>query len=149
MKKLFLILLALCMLLSLCACGATENATGEGQEAGNEQEVATYAKVTFSDGTTETLELGEIPAMIRENQYAYNNKYAGNKIEILTTVTSIDSNYGMAGFVPISFEGGWNCYLKEETPVIIDLRNGTVVKVTGTLTTDSYSIQGATITIVE
>jgi len=39
--------------------------------------------------------------------------------------------------------------LKEDTPVILDLRNGTAVKVTGTLTTDSWSIQGATITVLD
>lgn len=87
--------------------------------------------------------------MVRENQYAYNNKYAGNKVEIVTTVTDIESNYGMAGFVPIDFVGGWNCYLNEDTPVILDLRNGTLVKVEGTLTTDSWSVQGATVTIME
>ena len=141
MKKLFASILILCMVFSLCACGGSNGGTGGKAD--------TYAKVTFSDGTTETFEVGEIPAMIRENQYAYNNKYAGNEIEVVTTVTDIESNYGMSGFVPIDFEGGWNCYLKEDTPVILDLRNGTAVKVTGTLTTDSWSIQGATITVLD
>ena len=143
MKRISAIILTLCVLLSLCACGSTVAETNANAKAN------TYAKVIFSDGTTETFEIGDIPAMIRENQYAYNNKYAGNKIEVVTTVTDIESNYGMAGFVPIDFEGGWNCYLKEDTPVILDLRNGTLVKVTGTLTTDSWSIQSATVTIME
>ena len=139
MKRLLAVILTLCVLLNLCSCGATVAETNAN----------TYAKVTFSDGTTEVFEVGEIPDMIRENQYAYNNKYAGNKIEVVTTVTDIESNYGMAGFVPIDFAGGWNCYLKEDTPVILNLRNGTLVKVTGTLTTDSWSIQDATVTILE
>lgn len=147
MKRVFTIILMLCVLLTLCACGSTVTENGVGAET--TAKANTYAKVTFSDGTTETFEVGEIPAMIRENQYAYNNKYAGNKIEVVTTVTDIESNYGMAGFVPIDFEGGWNCYLREDTPVILDLRNGTLVKVTGTLTTDSWSIQGATVTVME
>lgn len=147
MKRVLSMVMTLCMLLSLCACGSALTGTGTGSETGAKAD--TYAKVTFSDGTSETFEVGEIPAMIRENQYAYNNKYAGNQIEVVTTVTDIESNYGMAGFVPIDFEGGWNCYLKEDTPVIIDLRNGTLVKVTGTLTTDSWSIQEATVTILE
>ena len=146
MKKLLAMVLALCMVFALCACSQSK---GGSTQADENKEDKTYAKVTFSNGTTETLKLAEIPAMIHENQYAYNNKYAGNKIEIVTTVTNIGSSYGMAGFVPIDFQGGWNCYLKEATPVIIDLRNGMLVKVTGTLTTDSWSIQGATITILE
>ena len=146
MKRALAMMMTLCMLLSLCACGSALTGTG-GSETGAKAD--TYAKVTFSDGTSETFDVGEIPAMIRENQYAYNNKYAGNQIEVVTTVTDIESNYGMAGFVPIDFEGGWNCYLKEDAPVIIDLRNGTLVKVTGTLTTDSWSIQEATVTILE
>ena len=140
MKKAVIIAIALVMLVYLCACNSEGSAGGEND---------TYAKVYFSDGTTETFEVGEIPAMVRENQYAYNNKYAGNQVEIVTTVTGIESNYGMAGFVPIDFEGGWDCFLKEDTPVILDLRNGTLVKVEGTLTTDSWSVQGATVTILE
>ena len=121
MKRILAVIMTLCVLMGLCACGATVAENGAGAETN--AKANTYAKVTFSDGTTETFEVGEIPAMIHENQYAYNNKYAGNKIEVVTTVTAIESNYGMAGFVPIDFVGGWNCYLKEDTPVILDLRN--------------------------
>ena len=145
MKKTVALLMALCLCVGLCACKS--DSASQADDAKNDTEM--YEKVTFADGSTETFELGEVPAMIRENQYAYNNKYAGNQIEVVTKVTDIGSNYGMAGFVPIDFQGGWNCYLKEDTPVILDLRNGTLVKVTGTLTTDSWSIQGATITILE
>ena len=141
MKKVIFIVTVLAMLVSLCACNSGVSETGSKKD--------TYATVFFSDGTSETFEVGEIPAMVRENQYAYNNKYAGNKVEIVTTVTDIESNYGMAGFVPIDFEGGWDCFLKEDTPVILDLRNGTLVKVEGTLTTDSWSVQGATVTIMQ
>ena len=141
MKKVILIVTVLAMLVSLCACASGGSETGSKKD--------TYAKIFFNDGTSETFEVGEIPAMVRENQYAYNKKYAGNRVEIVTTVTDIESNYGMAGVVPIDFEGGWNCYLNEDTPVILDLRNGTLVKVEGTLTTNSWSVQGATVTIME
>ena len=147
MKRIFTVIMIACVLMSFCACGAT--APESEPATGTIAKTNTYAKVTFSNGTTETFEVGEIPAMIYENQYAYNNKYAGSKIEVVTTVTDIESNYGMAGFVPIDFEGGWNCYLKENTPVILDLRRGTLVKITGTLTTDSSSIQGAIVTVIE
>ena len=140
MKKVIMVAVALVMMVCLCACNG-ESLAGSKND--------TYAKVYFSDGTTAMFEVGEIPAMVRENQYAYNNKYAGNKVEIVTTVRDIEGNYGMAGFVPIDFEGGWDCFIKEDTPVILDLRNGTRVKVEGTLTTDSWSVQGATITIIE
>lgn len=140
MKKVIMVVIALMTLFCLCACES---------ESLSESENETYATVYFSDGTTETFEVGEIPAMVRENQYAYNNKYAGNTVEIVTTVTDIQSNYGMAGFVPINFEGGWDCFLKEDTPVILDLREGTLVKVKGTLTTNSWSVQGASVTIIE
>ena len=135
-----MVVIALMTLFCLCACES---------ESLSESENETYATVYFSDGTTETFEVGEIPAMVRENQYAYNNKYAGNTVEIVTTVTDIQSNYGMAGFVPINFEGGWDCFLKEDIPVILDLREGTLVKVKGTLTTNSWSVQGASVTIIE
>lgn len=141
MKKVLVVFFIVLLCFGLCACGSGGSETGSKKD--------TYATVFFNDGTSETFEVGEIPTMIRENQYAYNNKYAGSKIEIVTTVTDIESNYGMAGFVPIDFEGGWNCYLKEDTPVILDLRNGTLVKVEGTLTTDSWSVQGANVTIME
>lgn len=144
MKKAISLLLALVMALSLCACASSTNTQDSQTNKTN-----TYEKVTFSDGSTETLELGEIPSMIHENQYAYNQKYAGNKIEVVTTVTSIGSSYGMAGFVPIKFAGGWDVYLKESTSVIVDLRNGTTVKITGTLQEDSWSIGNATVTIIE
>ena len=99
MKRALAMMMTLCMLLSLCACGSALTGTGTGAETGAKAD--TYAKVTFSDGTSETFEVGEIPAMIRENQYAYNNKYAGNQIEVVTTVQTLKATMEWQALSPL------------------------------------------------
>lgn len=162
MKRMIALILALMMALALCACGntPTSNTTGKDTQSGQQAqdkdnsadeptEQEQYAKVTYANGTTETFDVGELPSLCRENKFAFNQKYAGNKAEVVAKVTSIGSGYGTYGFCGIDFSGGWNVYLKTDDPVLVDLRNGMTVKIVGTLQEDSWSIGGASVTIIE
>lgn len=146
MKKVISILLVLVMALSLCACGTGTN--NESNTKPTEQEER-YARVTLPDGTVETLDVDEIPSLISENVVAYNSKYPGSKVEVVDTVRKIGSGYGTYGFISVNFSGGWHVSLKPENPILVNLRNGTLVKITGTLDRQTYTIMDAKLTIVE
>ena len=139
MKRTIVALLALCLLLGLCACGNKKDATPDGN----------YIKVFLANGETETLGVGELPAMMQSDLDAYNEKYAENDMEMVTTITKIEWDYEMNAFVRVNFEGGWNCYIREDTPVLEELSNGLTVKVAGTLIRDGYTIYGTQITVLE
>lgn len=132
-KKLSIIILTVIICLVVSGCGNSN----------------LYATVTYSDGSTETLEVGEIPELIRENAVAYNSKYPGCGIEVVDKVSSISSGYGENGYISVNTRNGWNVSLKKDTPVLIDLREGTTVKITGKLLSQSWTIGGAEVTIVE
>lgn len=139
MKKLIVMLLALCLLLGLCACGDKKEACTDGK----------YIKVFLADGSTETLDVGALPAMQESDLAAYNDKYAENDMEMVTTITKIEWDYEMNAFIRVNFEGGWNCYIREDVQVLEEIANGQTVKVTGTLIRDGYTIYGAQITVLQ
>ena len=140
MKKIIVAILALSLLVCCCACqeklpeGVTEDA---------------YIKVFFADGSTETLALGTLTAMMQTDMETYNSKYARNDIEMATTITKYEPHYEMNGFVRVTFEGGWNCYIDKRDAIVEQLDDGLAVKVTGTLINEGYTIYNANITIVE
>lgn len=105
-----------------------------------------YAKVTYSDGSSETLDVEEIPDLISENVTAYNQKYAGQKIEVVDKVSSIGSGYGTGGYIMVTTRSRWSVCLDSDNPVIAELREGDTVKITGDLIRQSYTIQNETIT---
>lgn len=140
MKKLIATLLVLCFALGLCACGGKK-----ADKAAEPQPGETYMKVLFSDGTSETFGVGDLAAMAKNDTETYNTKYAGNKIEMSTTVTKVELDYEMLGFVRVSFEGGWICYIRKGTPVIDEIERGTKVDVTATLIKDASNLVGATL----
>jgi len=135
MKKLFAVILALCLAMTICACGEKEK----------EVDPNAFVKVIFADGSTESFDLGELPEMSKNDTETYNAKYAGNKIEMATTVTRVELDYEMLGFVRVSFEGGWICYIRKGTPVIDEIERGTAVNVTATLVLDATNLVGTTI----
>ena len=54
-----------------------------------------YAKITYSNGSSETLDKKDIKELRRlhsENEYAYDEKYSGNKIEAVDRISSISSS---------------------------------------------------------
>ena len=140
MKKIIVAILALSLLVCCCACqeklpeGVTEDA---------------YIKVFFQDGSTETLALGTLTAMMETDLAGYNEKYARNDMEMATTIIKYEPHYEMNGFVRVTFEGGWNCYIEKRDAIAYELERGQSVKVTGTLIVDGYTIYNANITIVE
>ena len=141
MKKLFAVILALCLAMTICAC-----------EKEKAVDPNAYVKVIFEDGSTENFNLDELPAMAKNDTATYNNKYARNKIEMATTVSLVELDYEMLGFVRVSFEGGWICYIRKGTPVIDEIERGTPVFVTATLVLDPVNkvgttLYGATITV--
>lgn len=141
MKKLIATLLVLCLALGLCACGEKQGDEAGGAPASGEA----YMKVIFSDGTSETFGVGDLAAMAGNDTETYNTKYAGNKIEMSTTVTKVELDYEMLGFVRVSFEGGWLCYIRKGTPVIDALERGMEVDVTATLIKDAANLVGTTL----
>ena len=139
MKQVMTLTLAAALCISLCACVCIPGRSS----------VDKYAKVTFSDGTTVTYEVDEIPDLIHENVVAYNNKYPGNKVEVVDTVRSISSGYGEYGYISVDTNGGWHVSLKADHPILIDLREGTAVKIKGTLQKQTWSIEEDEITIID
>lgn len=109
-----------------------------------------YAKITYSDGSSEMLDMKdmkELDRLYRENEYAYKKKYkkySGNKIEIVDRV----KNEVRVG-TPVYTSWGWTLYLGNNNPILVDLRKGTLIKVTGELYGDRKDIFVDTIVIIE
>ena len=138
MKKVLCYLLMAVMCVSLVGCGAPFGGSS-----------SLYAKVTYSNGSSETLEVGEIPDLCSENVTAFNQKYAGQEIEVVDKISNIGSGYGTYGFIMIDTQNGWSICLKSDDPIIAELRDGDIVKIIGDLVTQSVTIQNATVTKVE
>ena len=104
-----------------------------------------YAKITYSDGSSETLDKKDIKELRRlhsENEHAYKQKYSGNKIEVVDRVRLINRS-------SIDTSEGWTLYLDDDNPILVDLRKGTLIKVTGQLYGDGLNIFVDTIAIIE
>lgn len=105
-----------------------------------------YAKITYSDGSSEMLDMKKFCALRRENKYAYNEKYSGNKIEIVDRIIRINSDESIE-------TSDWFFYLDKYDPILVDLREGTLVKIYGKITDASNSgrpqIYVDTIVIIE
>lgn len=77
MKKVLCVLFAIILVCAgLSACGKSP----------------CYAKITYSDGSSEMLDMEKFWDLRRENKYAYNEKYSGNKIEIVDRIIRINSD---------------------------------------------------------
>lgn len=105
-----------------------------------------YAKITYSDGSSEMLDMEKFWDLRRENKYAYNEKYGGNKIEIVDRIIRINSDESIE-------TSDWFFYLDKYDPILVDLREGTLVKIYGKITDASNSsrpqIYVDTIVIIE
>lgn len=91
-----------------------------------------YAKITYSNGSSETLDKKDIKELRRlhsENEYAYDEKYSGNKIEAVDRISSISSSKSDAKISTYN----WTFFLDDDNPIIVDLRKGTLVKFYGEL----------------
>lgn len=139
MKKIVGVLILLSLCVGLCACGGTVSGGSS----------SLYAKVTLANGTTETTDVGELPDLCSENAVAFNQKYAGQKVEVVDKVSDIGNGYGTYGFIMIDTSNGWSICLKNDDPVIADLRDGNIVKIVGELVTNSVTIQNAKVTIIK
>lgn len=92
-----------------------------------------YAKITYSDGSSETLDKKDIKELRRlhsENEYAYDEKYSRNKIEAVDRIESI-SGQGRSRAEISTYS--WTFFLDDDNPIIVDLRKGTLVKFYGEL----------------
>lgn len=97
-----------------------------------------YAKITYSDGSSETLDgkdIEELFSLSAENAYAFKEKYEGSEIEAVDSIFDI-SLLGHGASIRTS---NWSFYLSldEYKSLIPDLRKGTLVKVRGELYTGS------------
>lgn len=141
MKRTITLLLALAMLLSLCACGGGNDA--------EEESTVPKATVTKADGTTEVLTQDEIVEIFKSNEVNYNNNYRGCDITLEGTVKSIKQetkriftgiNAECAVF-EVAEEGKvavWEFFftvdgLEKDGVDISTITPGTVIKVSGTL----------------
>lgn len=88
-----------------------------------------YAKITYSDGSSEMLDMKELHDLHYQNKYAYNAKYSGNKIEAVDRIHSISSSRSDA----LISTSDWTFFLDDDNPIIVDLREGTLVKFYGEL----------------
>lgn len=89
-----------------------------------------YDKITYSDGSSEMLDMKELYRLHYENKYAYNEKYSGNKIEAVDRISSISSQGRSKAEISTS---SWTFFLDDDNPIIVDLREGTLVKFYGKL----------------
>ena len=131
MKKVLCVLFAIILVCAgLSACGKSP----------------CYAKITYSDGSSEMLDMEKFLDLRRENKYAYNEKYSGNKIEIVDRIIRINSDESIE-------TSDWFFYLDKYDPILVDLREGTLVKIYGKITDASNSgrpqIYVDTIVIIE
>lgn len=127
---------ALCALFAIILVCAGLSACGKSQY---------YAKITYSDGSSETLDTKDIKELrdLRfENEHAYKQKYSGNKIEVVDRVRLINRS-------SIDTSEGWTLYLDDDNPILVDLRKGTLIKVTGELYGNDLNIFVDTIEIIE
>ena len=124
-KKAFCVLFAIILVCAgLSACGKSQ----------------CYAKITYSDGSSETLD--------RKKAFrlrAYEQKYSGSEVEIVDKVKRI---YHYGSEAAIETKHGWNVLLDADWPSLADLRKGTLIKVTGELGDVSW-IRAHTIVIIE
>lgn len=142
MKKILcaiLIFVIICFELSACGTSSSDLSS-------------LYAKVTYSDGSSETLDIKEIPDLRYENVVAFNQKYAGQEIEIVDKIAYI-SSYVTYDSIIIELQHGWSVCLKTDDPIVAELRNGDTVKIVGDLMTEdlmtySVTIQNATVTMI-
>lgn len=111
---------ALCVLFAIILVCAGLSACGKSQY---------YAKITYSDGSSEMLDSKKLYDLYRENEYAYKQKYSGNKIEAVDRISSISSSRSDA----IISTSDWTFFLDDDNPIIVDLREGTLVKFYGEL----------------
>ncbi len=130
MKKVLCVLFAIILVCAgLSACGKSP----------------CYAKITYSDGSSETLDtkdIKELRDLCFENEHAYKQKYSGNKIEVVDRV-------GLINRSSIDTSEGWTLYLDDDNPILVDLRKGTLIKVTGELYGNGLKIFVDTIEIIE
>lgn len=127
---------ALCALFAIILVCAGLSACGKSQ---------CYAKITYSDGSSETLDtkdIKELRDLCFENEHAYKQKYSGNKIEVVDRV-------GLINRSSIDTSEGWTLYLDDDNPILVDLRKGTLIKVTGELYGNGLKIFVDTIEIIE
>lgn len=104
-----------------------------------------YNKITYSDGSSETLDRKKAFRLKVENDVAYEQKYCGSKVEIVDKVKRIHHYNSKA---TIETKHGWDVSLDADWPSLADLRKGTLIKVTGEL--DGVSgIRAHTIVIIE
>lgn len=104
-----------------------------------------YAKITYSDGSSEMLDTKDMKKLrdLRfENEHAYKQKYSGNKIEVVDRVRLINRS-------SIDTSEGWTLDLDDDNPILVDLRKGTLIKVTGELYGNGLKIFVDTIEIIE
>ena len=127
---------ALCVLFAIILVCAGLSACGKSQ---------CYAKITYSDGSSEMLDRKKAFRLKVENDVAYEQKYSGSKVEIVDKVKRIHHYNSKA---TIETKHGWDVSLDADWPSLADLRKGTLIKVTGEL--DGVSgIRAHTIVIIE
>ena len=69
-----------------------------------------YAKITYSDGSSEMLDSKKLYDLYCENEYAYKQKYSGNKIEAVDRISSISSSRSDA----IISTSDWTFFLDDD-----------------------------------
>ena len=124
MKRIFAFILALLMVLSLCACGG-----GGG----------TKATIVDNNGNTVQMSAKELAAVYEENEAKYKNTYQKAKCTVDGTVDSVESfleSYGSSrqSVYRITLNEGWQVTVLEKGhEEVIDLSKGDKVQITSYL----------------
>ena len=139
MKKAISILLALVIVLSLCACSVASNSPA----------TISPATIVDNDGNTVSMTAKELCDIYSENKAKFDKYYYGATISFTGTVESVQTNLRKNGSSTtvdsIKFQEGWEVHLLHawNDDILVELSKGTVVKVSSKI----YSCSGNTVDV--
>lgn len=128
MKKVVSLILALCIVLSFCACSGSE---------GDNPKKTNKATITDNEGNTVQLSAKELCKIYDENSINYEAKYLGAAATISGTVESVGSVYGYYysfDVVKIQLRENWIIEVSELAhPEVVNLSKGQKIEITAPL----------------
>lgn len=149
MKKITLLLLALVMCFSLCACGGESAGTNADADTEKTDNIS-LATIVDNEGNTVEISAKELLDLEKENEAKFEKYYLGADITFIGTVKSITTNYITSGsstkLDAIVFEEGWKVELAQGQyeDILVELSAGDKVQVESQIwsTWDNVIIRG-------
>ena len=93
-------------------------------------------KIVNKEGTTENFKIGELGKIANSNHVAFEEKYKGCFVEVISRVEEIKSNVTFNGYYMKSYvelNGNWIVETSGNEDIIASLKKGDYVKITGNI----------------